>query len=104
MASAGAIVVPCPWEGFGLPLLQGFAANVPVVAAHAGSLTEVAGQSALLVPPDDAEAWADALGTILTDGAVRDRLRAAGTARVSAFSWHRCAEETWKTIKLSVIP
>ena len=98
IASAGAVAVPGALEGFGLPVLQGFAAGVPVIAARAGALPEAAGDAALLVPPNDAEAWANALGTILTDGAVRDRLRTAATARLSAFSWQQCAEETWKTI------
>lgn len=104
IASAGALAVPGALEGFGLPVLQGFSAGVPVIASRAGALPEVAGDAALLVPPDDPEAWADALSTILTDTAVRDRLRAAATVRASTFSWHRYAEETWKTITFLRLP
>lgn len=99
IASAGALAVPCALEGFGLPVLQGFAAGVPVIASRAGALPEVAGDAALLVPPDDAEAWANALTTILTDAALRDRLRTAATVRLSAFSWQKCAGDTWQVLR-----
>lgn len=99
IVSAGALAVPCALEGFGLPVLQGFASGVPVIASRAGALPEVAGDAALLVPPDDPNAWANALTAILTDAGTRDRLRTAATARLSSFSWQRCAEETWRACR-----
>ena len=65
---------------------------MPVVAAAAGAIPEVAADAALLVDPDDAAALAAALAAAIADDDVRDRLVAAGRARLTAFSWARSAE------------
>ena len=90
---ADAFVFPSLWEGFGLPVLEAMASGAPVVASTRGALPEVAGDAALLVEPA-AEPLADALGTLLADAGLRDRLRAAGLRRAAAFSWERAAAET----------
>ncbi|HEV8675283.1 MAG TPA: glycosyltransferase family 1 protein [Methylomirabilota bacterium] len=92
-AGARAFAFPSLWEGFGLPVLEAMAAGVPVVAARRGALPEVTAGAALLVEPEGA-ALAEALGTLLADAALRERLREAGLARAKAFSWERTASET----------
>ena len=81
-------------EGFGLPVLEALAAGVPVIASDASSLPEVCGDAALLVPPSEPTAVADAMVRVLTDENLRRRLRRAGPPRAKAFSWQRAAEET----------
>ena len=73
-------------ETFGMPMLEAMACGTPVVASHASSLPEVAGDAALYAPPDDAAAWAVALRRIVSDDDLRERLRAAGLERVKQFS------------------
>lgn len=85
LAGARLLVVPSRSEGFGYPLLEAFAAGVPVVAAAAGALPEVSGGAAHLVPPDDAEALTDAIARVHADEALRRSLIAAGRARADAF-------------------
>jgi glycosyltransferase involved in cell wall biosynthesis len=92
-AGALAFVFPSLWEGFGLPVLEAMAAGTPVVASGRGALPEVTGGAALLVEPE-AGALAEALGAVLADKALRERLREAGLARAQAFSWERTARET----------
>src|SRR3954454_8074653 len=58
LMSAAVLAYPSIDEGFGLPLLEAMQAGVPVVAAAAGAIPEVAGDAALLVPPDDTGALA----------------------------------------------
>lgn len=93
-AAAAAFVFPSLYEGFGLPPLEAMAAGTPVVAARASCLPEVLGDAALLVPPLDEEALAEALRAVLADPALRADLRARGKARAAAFSWERTATAT----------
>jgi len=63
------VVHPARWEGFGLAMLEGMLAGRPVVAARAGSAPELVaeGTTGLLFPPDDAEALARDVTTVLAD-------------------------------------
>lgn len=87
LAAATLFVYPSRHEGFGLPILEAMAVGVPVLAARSSSIPEVAGEAALLFPPEDASALEAALRFLLRDGTARDRLRAKGLARVRAFRW-----------------
>jgi glycosyltransferase involved in cell wall biosynthesis len=90
---AAVLAYPSLDEGFGFPLLDAMQARVPVVASNAGSIPEVAGDAALLCPPDDAAALAANLASALTDTAERARLITAGDQRWRTFTWERCAEQ-----------
>lgn len=80
-------------EGFGFPLLEAMAVDLPVVAARAGSIPEVAGEAAVLVDPLDVDALAEALTTVLHDDGRRHALIEAGRARVAAFPWSATAQQ-----------
>ncbi len=71
--AATALVFPSRYEGFGLPVLEAMSAGIPVIAADAGSLPEVA-RSEDLVAPDDVTGWAAAMQAVL---AMSDRDREA---------------------------
>ncbi len=90
MAGAAVLAYPSLYEGFGFPPLQAMRAGVPVVATGAGSLPEVLGEAALLVPAGDEPALSAALDTVLRDEAARQRLVAAGAVRAEAYTWARC--------------
>jgi glycosyltransferase involved in cell wall biosynthesis len=95
---AALVVVPSLFEGFSLPLVEAMACGTPVVATTGGALPEVAGrhgETALLVPPGDPQALADAIAAMLGDEALRARLGAAGRDRVlRRFTWRAAAERT----------
>jgi glycosyltransferase involved in cell wall biosynthesis len=94
LSGAEVLAYPSLYEGFGFPVLEAFAANVPVLTSNVSSLPEVAGDAAVLVDPTDPEAIARGLDDLLGDEDLRKMLRAAGTARVAGFTWERCARET----------
>lgn len=91
-AAAGLVYVPLA-EGFGLPILDAFVCDCPVLASRVTSIPEVAGPAALLVDPTDAAALTAAMHRLLTDPALQDELRAAGRHRLRAFSWDVCADQ-----------
>jgi glycosyltransferase involved in cell wall biosynthesis len=91
LAGATVLAVPSHDEGFGLPLLEAMQFDVPVVAARAGALPEVAADAALYADQRDAAELADALARAASDDALRAELVAAGRRRVADYSWERTA-------------
>lgn len=94
MKRATALVFPSLYEGFGLPVLEAFAAGVPVVTSNTTSLPEVAGDAALLVNPHDEAEIAGAMQRIVEDEALAGALRQRGLSRAREFTWDRTAEMT----------
>jgi glycosyltransferase involved in cell wall biosynthesis len=86
LATATCLALPSYHEGLPLVVLEAMHAGLPVVATPVGGVPEVArdGEEALLVPPRDVPALADALGRVLGDAGLRERLGAAARARAEA--------------------
>jgi glycosyltransferase involved in cell wall biosynthesis len=91
---AQAFVFPSLYEGFGLPVLEAMAREVPVACSNASSLPEVAGDAALLFDPRDEHAIAAALKRLLDEPALAASLRARGLDRARRFTWERTARLT----------
>jgi glycosyltransferase involved in cell wall biosynthesis len=88
------LAMPSLDEGFGLPILEAMAAGLPVVAANRGALPEVAGDAAVLVDDDSAEAWGDAIASVIADDARRHEMQRAGRLRAAEFSCEQTARST----------
>ncbi len=95
-ARARIFAFPSLDEGFGMPVLEAMAAGVPVIAANRAALPEVCGDAALLVDPQDVAAIAAALGQLMSDATLAERLVVAGLQRAREFRWEKAAAETWK--------
>ena len=83
--------VPSLEEGFGLVALEALALGVPVVASRQGGLPDIVqeGRTGLLVDAGDAAALAGALGRLLEDPALRQRMSAAAPEGLERFSLDR---------------
>lgn len=91
---ADVLVHPSRYEGFGLQVLEAMSCGLPVVCSDGGSLPEVAGDAALVVPPDDLDGYVRCVSKILTDGDTRKKLVEAGFRQAAEFTWKRSAEAT----------
>jgi glycosyltransferase involved in cell wall biosynthesis len=95
---AEAVVFVSLCEGFGLPILEAMASDVPVVTSFVSAMPEVAGDAALLVDPRSVDAIAEALTRITTDEVLRADLVERGRKRLKEFDWDRSAEKFWRLV------
>ena len=90
------VAVPSLDEGFGLPVLEGFACGSTALVSRAAALPEIGGDAVAYVDePGSVEAWARALAALAADVARRDALRAAGLERAAYYTWERTAKLTF---------
>ena len=99
LGGAEALVYPSLYEGFGLPVIEAMACGTPVLTSNVSALPATAGDAALLVDPHDTDDIASGIEAILTDRALRERLRAAGTERARTFSWDETARRTVEVLR-----
>jgi glycosyltransferase involved in cell wall biosynthesis len=91
-------VVPSLYEGFSLPAIEAMSTGICLVATTGGALPEVTGadnDTVLSCPAGDAEALAASIRRGLDNAELRQRIGAAGRARVvERWSWKHCAQLT----------
>jgi len=98
LEAAEVFVFPSLYEGFGLPVLEAFAAGIPVIASRETSLEEVGGQSVYLVAATDIQDIASGIQEILSNSALRNQLSKEGLERLKQFSWQSAADKTLQTL------
>jgi glycosyltransferase involved in cell wall biosynthesis len=92
LAQIDLLVLPSVAEGFGLVLIEAMVAGVPVVASNAPGIRDVVtdGENGLLAPPCNPRELARAIGRVLGDADLRQRLISGGERTVrEQFSWER---------------
>ncbi len=97
--NASVFVFPSLYEGFGIPLLEAFASEVPVISARNSSLVEVGEEAPLYFDEKNSEDLVDKIQKILINENLRKDLIRKGNEQIKKFSWDKCARETLEFIK-----
>lgn len=97
-SSAIALTFPSLFEGFGLPILEAFALNCPVLTSNISSMPEVAGDAAVLVDPYSVESITQGLKKVM-DETVSRKLVSLGKEQLKKFSWEKSAKQTLEVLK-----
>lgn len=98
-ASAEAFVFPSLYEGFGMPILEAFAAGCPVALSDASCFPEIAGEGGAYFSPEDPEEMATVIAEIVDNPEKAAALREAGKERLKSFSWEKTARLTVDTYR-----
>ena len=96
-AAALASVYVSYFEGFGIPILEAFKCDTPVITSNVTSMPEVAEDAALLVDPFSETSIAEGM-TEMLDEKVREALVEKGRQRAKDFSWDKAAEDIWNSL------
>jgi alpha-1,3-rhamnosyl/mannosyltransferase len=94
VAGASLFVYPSLYEGFGFPLVQAMAANVPALISSASCLPEIAGDAAAFIDPLSRAEITAQLTRLLESPDERSQLAQLGRARAECYRWERCAKES----------
>ena len=95
LRSSRALVVPSRVEPFGIVVLEGWRAAVPVVATSCGGPPEFVdeGVTGYLVDPTDTAELASTLRRLSEDSDLRAAIGSAGKARLAKFSWESISSQ-----------
>jgi len=99
MASALALTYVSYFEGFGIPILEAFQCDTPVITSNVTSMPEVAGNAAILTDPFSISSIADAMQKIASDPDFCQELIVKSREQRTKFSWEQTAEKLWGCIE-----
>ncbi|MEM7335966.1 MAG: glycosyltransferase family 1 protein, partial [Chloroflexota bacterium] len=93
--SAGVLVTPSHYEGFGLPALEAMNCGCPAIVSRRGSLPEIVGPKGVMIDdPDDIDTLAGAIEMALLDSEHRAKMIKIGYEHAKTFSWQKAAQLT----------
>lgn len=98
-AGAELFVFPSLYEGFGLPPLEAMMYGTPVVSSSGGSLPEVLGSAADVMPDFAMERWLESLRVNLEDSDRRSRMQEQGKVQARSYTWKEAAAKTWQAYR-----
>jgi len=96
MLLADLFCFPSLYEGFGIPILEAFSANLPVIVSHIPSHQEVVGDAALFFDPKNVDDLAEKLLKLTTDENLKKQLLTREWVRLALFSWKKTAKKMVK--------
>lgn len=92
-------VFPSLNEGFGIPVLEAFKAQIPVLVANNSCLPEIGGDAVIIFDPYNEADLCDKMQLVLTSSSLRKELIEKGNIRLASFSWEHAALELLKVFE-----
>jgi alpha-1,3-rhamnosyl/mannosyltransferase len=94
LQSTKGLVFASLYEGFGLPILEAYASQTPVITSSCTSMPEIAGDASLIINPLDIEELSDALHTTIAETELISTLKIRGLEKAKAYTWTSVAQST----------
>lgn len=98
---AVAVLYPTLYEGFGFPAVEAQAAGTPVLFSRVGSLAELEGPAAVILPTDDLGAWVQACERLLRERESHVSQNEQARKWASKFSWSMSARKHFDVFELA---
>lgn len=86
------LIYPSSYEGFGIPVLEGMKAGVPVICLNESSIPEVAGNAGVYIETTTPEAIQEKILNLCNED-YRNSTIEKGFIQASVFSWSKTMEE-----------
>lgn len=102
LAAAYALVYVPLFEGFGIPIVEAFACNIPVITSNTTSMPEVGGEAALFADPEDVDSIAKAMNELTCSAETYERLQTNAALQLQKFSWDKTAAALWQSIEMAM--
>ncbi|MDR3217905.1 MAG: glycosyltransferase family 4 protein [Dysgonamonadaceae bacterium] len=93
-SAALSFIFPSMYEGFGLPILEAFASDCPVILSDSSCFPEVAGNAGEYFNPVDIDSIVESIKHVIYDDSYRNELINLGKKRAGLFSWEKSAMQT----------
>ncbi len=97
--NASLFVFPSLYEGFGIPLLEAFASEIPVISAKNSSLVEIGDDAVEFFNDSNPIELSEKIRNILKNNRYKQEMIKRGLKRLQKFSWEKCAQETLAYLK-----
>lgn len=95
-------VYPSLYEGFGIPILEAFAAECPLALSNTSCFPEIARDGGEYFNPYDVDSIVDSLIMIVSDSDLRKDMISRGKKVLESFSWDKMATETYEIYKKTI--
>jgi len=94
-----ALIYPSLWEGFGVPVIEAFSLNCPVIAGNIPPIVEIGGNAICYIDPKDPDSIRQSVTRICENASYRFQLMQEGKRMVKQYSWEKTAMRMYEVYK-----